>query len=349
MYSNNALQPHRPDALNDSLYVLTPIFNPMRYRARWKHYVDFEKYVLESGANLVTIECSFGERTEVIVEQKSERHIVINVRTVHELWLKENLLNVAINHLTILRPHWKYLATIDADMTFARYDWVGECLQQLQHYPIIQMFSQVAYLNPDNEILNTTLSFMEGWKRGIPFQNKHGKVESDSFFKNKYGDHHHHKIGWAGAPGGAWAYRRDALSKLGGLIDVSILGSADYHMATALMGFIHISMGTGGVSNPNEYHPEYIKHLIEWQERALKYINRNVGHMKGTILHHWHGKMKDRGYDRRWKMLIRHQYNPRTDLIKDVSGVYQLSDDKWQLRDDIREYFRQRNEDSIDL
>lgn len=350
-FDSHASSFHRPDTIDSPLYVISPIFNPIRYRARWKHYNNFEKHVVDSGARLFLIELSFGNREEVYKEERSEKITIIHIRTSHELWLKENLINVATQFLP---KGWEYMAYIDADMQFARPDWVGETLHQLQHHPIVQMFSEVAYLSPEDEVVSMALSFMEGWRRGIPFKNKQGEARDEGwsahrrhhhdhcFPEDPYSEHnHHHKIAWAGAPGGAWAYRREALNHLGGLIDWAILGSADYHMATALMGFLHISLQKG-------YHPEYIQLMMDWQDRALLYIKRNVGHVKGLLLHHWHGKMKDRNYDTRWKILIKHQFNPRIDLKKDTNGVWQLTDQKWQLRDDIRNYFRQRNEDSID-
>lgn len=329
----------RPDIIDEPLYVVTTVFNPQRYRSRWKLYKEFEKYILDSGAHLLTVEASFGQREEVIVEHVSDRLTIVNVRTKYELWLKENLTNIGIHHLP---KGWKYVATVDADMMFTRRDWVGETLHQLQRYSIVQMYSQIIQMGPDHQPLNTSLSFMEGWRRGIPFTTKSGQVKDESYFKKGgYGDHHC-KLGWAGSPGGAWAYTREALNLLGGLIDWAILGSGDYHMAMALMGFVEMSLNGG-------YHPEYVKSMMEWQERALKNIKRNVGHMKGTLLHSFHGKMKERGYEDRWKILVKHQYNPRNDIFKDVCGVLQLNEDKWQMRDDIRDYFSRRNEDSIDI
>src|SRR6266496_395544 len=104
---------HRPDGISDPLYVITPVFNSPRYRTRWKHYLNFEKHVLQSGAILFTIEASFGEREEVFVEVVSERHTIIHVRTKHEIWIKENLINLAIQRLP---ADWKYVAWIDGDI-----------------------------------------------------------------------------------------------------------------------------------------------------------------------------------------------------------------------------------------
>jgi hypothetical protein len=333
---------HRPDVIKDKLYVISPIFNPIRYRTRWKHYKNFEKHIIDSGAHLITIEAIFGEREHAITETDHPNHTVIHVRTKHELWLKENLINIAIQRLsTHIDPHWKYVSYVDADFLFARPDWVGETLQQLQHHPIVQMFSMAAYLNHNYEITNTIISFMRGWKDGVPFKNAKGIVQDESFFhkRDHYG-HHCHKIGWAGQPGGAWAYTREAINLLGGLYEYAILGSADYHMATALFGFAHVSLQEG-------YSTEFKQSVLDWQERAVRCIKKNVGFVEGTIIHYFHGKMVDRQYGDRWKILVKHKYSPRTDVKKDVHGVLQLEDIKHQLRDDISGYFRRRHEDSF--
>lgn len=62
----------------------------------------------------------------------------LQLRTSHEIWLKENSLNLGFARLP---PDWKYAAWIDADVTFARPDWACETVHQLQHNPVVQMWS----------------------------------------------------------------------------------------------------------------------------------------------------------------------------------------------------------------
>src|SRR5688572_5856234 len=91
---------HRPDLVDQKLYVITPVFNPQRYSRRWELYEKFEKYVLSSNeAHLVTIECAFGNREFVLRQSDSPNHTLIQVRSSQEIWIKENLINVAIQRL----------------------------------------------------------------------------------------------------------------------------------------------------------------------------------------------------------------------------------------------------------
>jgi len=74
-------------------------------------------------------------------------------------------------------------------------------------------------------------------------------------------------------------------------------------------------------------------------------LNYNIGCVDAHVMHHWHGPKARRGYPDRWKILQRNHYNPHIDVFRDHRGVLQLSPNKPNLRDDIRAYFRQRNED----
>ncbi|MEO6305473.1 MAG: hypothetical protein ABIP51_20085 [Bacteroidia bacterium] len=323
---------HRPDSIKDKLYIVTPIFNPQRYRSRWKLYKEFEKYILSyDEAHLVTIECTFGAREKVLVEQISDKHTVIYVNTKHEMWLKENLINKAIQYLP---EDWKYVAWIDADTKFARPDIVGETLQKLQHYDFVQLFSHAVDLSPTYEILKSHSGFMYCYKNGIP--NLHKRIclpyNEDDGSTGAY---------WH--PGFAWACTRTAFDHVGGLIDWGVLGGGDMFMAYALIGrlkgkMMPTSLGKGGIAA-----------LEEWQNRCEKFIKRNVGYIDGLLLHYWHGKKVDRKYKDRGQILIETKFEPSIDLKKDWQGIYTLTDRSFELRDGIRDYFKQRNEDSIDI
>lgn len=305
-----------PENGGTNLYVVTSVFNPCRYRSRINLYKNFKKYVIDSGAKLVTIELSYGERPFVVTNENDP--FDIQLRTNHELWHKERMLNLGIQRLP---KDWKYVAWIDADIIFTRPDWVEETVQLLQHYSAIQMFSQAMDLTPDYEILKTHQGAIWAYQEDKLFQS------------NKY-DHFH--------PGFAWAARKDALDKLGGLFDTAILGSADRHMALSLVG-------RASKSHPRGISKGYLEQLELWQDRANQYIRGNVGFMPGLLLHYWHGKKVDRRYCDRWKILINQKFDPEFDLKFDTQGLYQFTDRNPKLKYEVRKYFNARNEDSIDL
>ncbi len=303
--------------LEDQLHVVTAISNPVRYATRYRLYQEFAHRVSHAGATLWTIEVATGERPFGITEAGNPHHI--QIRSKHELWHKENMLNLAINRMP---EHVKYIAWVDADVQFVRPDWAGETVHQLQHYHFIQMFDHAIDLGPKFEPICTH----KGW------------VYS---YMHKMLTGHCYTYPGKAHPGYAWAARRSALDKVGGLIDHAILGAADTHMAMALIG--RLSEGLN-----KRLHPNYKKWCQIWEDRCEKHIRRNVGYMPGLLMHYWHGKKSDRQYRDRWNILTDCRYDPEADLKRDAQGLWQLTDRSIQLRDQIREYFRQRNEDSID-
>ena len=309
----------RPDRVNDKLYAICPVFNPVRFRSRWKLFQDFKKRIIEAGAIPVVIELAFGHREFSVTDPNDP--FDIQVRTSHELWHKERMVNVAVQRLP---QDWQYVSWIDADFRFARDDWASETIQQLQHYHVVQMYSRLQDLDQDCQPIGRIhQSFVDGYL--------HGAITQSGGYDSGYGSR------WPGTPGGAHACTRWAWDSLGGLIDIGILGSGDSYMALGLIGEIERAL------KPN-FHPRYKETLRIWQDRAERHIQRNVGVVEGLALHFWHGPKGKRGYGTRNEILIQHQFNPDFHLKPDWQGLYQLEASP-QMRDDIRRYFRARRED----
>lgn len=301
---------------NRNLYVVTCISNPIRYKSRYNLYRHFAKHMEDSGAILYTAELATGKREHAVTEHGHHRHL--QLRSYDELWHKENMLNLAMRHL----PHdWEYVAWIDADVQFSRPDWVNETIEQLQHYDFVQLFSHATDLSPMYEPMKTHSGFVYDWYHN-----------PESVAKGGYATFSH--------PGFAWAARRDALDSVGGLIDHSILGSGDRHMACAMIQKVEHSYN-------NKVNDNYKSMCLDWQDRVQKYSKGNVGYVGGSINHFWHGSKNNRGYSSRWKILIDNDFNPALDIFRDTQGLYRLTDEKPSLRDAIRKYFRSRHENCI--
>lgn len=305
--------------LHKDFHVVTMISNPVRYSSRYELFKKFEKHMRQSGVHhLHVVEVQNGRRAFQVTNKNNPYHI--QLRTNDEIWIKENALNLAINRLTPKHPNWKYIAWIDADIEFTRKDWVEETIEELQVSSWVQMFQTAIDLGPDGQAIATYNGFMYSYWNDKP-QN------------NNYASWH---------PGYAWAATRESLTKVGLLIDGAILGAADRHMAMALIG-------KGKDSIHSALHPDYQDMVMSWEKRAEDHVRRRVGYVKGNIIHGWHGKKRDRGYHDRWQILIKNKYSPYRHVYKDWQGVYQFDLDAITLRDDVKKYFRSRNEDSIDL
>src|SRR5690348_9014170 len=88
-----------PDPIRDPLYVIVPLFNPVRYKSRWKHWRRFVKYATDSGATVIVVECAFGDRLHACETGPNLPCKVVKVRGRDELWVKENLINIGLHHL----------------------------------------------------------------------------------------------------------------------------------------------------------------------------------------------------------------------------------------------------------
>jgi hypothetical protein len=314
----------------DKFYVISVCSNPIRYQSRWKLFKQFESHITKLGAKLLVVEQAFGNREYQLTEKHNPMHV--QVRTKSELWHKENMINIAIQYLTQLDPDWEYVAWIDGDVHFQRDDIITETAHQLQHYDIVQMFSHAIDLGPEMQPLSTFCSFMYMYHQNDFYPPK--GIGQGGYYttENKF---------WH--PGYAWAATREALNKVQ-LFDKAILGAGDHHMALGLIGEAKRSV-PGHISN------SYKKAVLDWETNAVHSLQKNVGYVPGSLTHYWHGAKNNRKYVERWKIITDHGFDPVSDLSRESSGLYRLNmcygDRSIRLRDHIRKYFRQRNEDCI--
>jgi hypothetical protein len=317
--------------LLDNFYVIAVMTNPERFKTRPRLFKEFMTRMDRYGVKLYVVEGAFADREFEVTDPANSRHI--QIRTDSEVWHKENLINIGISRLP---STWEYVCWIDGDIDFVHPNWMLETVHELQHHPIVQMFEDSIDLGPNHEILATFKSFASCYKNGGDYKRM---VSSKKEIDYYYGGYLQSGKYWH--PGYAWAATRDAINTMGGLLDFAILGAADHHMACSFIG-------EGKRSVPSGLHPNYLKMVLAWQERVLR-LHKNIGYVKGTIYHYWHGKKKDRKYKDRWQILIKHKFDPQNHIHKDWQGLWTLYPGHEGLRDQIREYFRARNEDSIDL
>ncbi len=381
------------DIVREPLYAVVPYFNPWRWKSRVKHTERALKHFADSGAVIVLVEIAFNRREFVFKDSGLDgtpasncgvlgsehgfRHKWVGLRTEDELWLKENAINVGVQHLP---DNWQQVCWLDSDVHFVRPNWVGECIHKLQHFAFVQMFSHARDLSPDYQVLPEDyphangLGFVEAWKQGIIQSSVNPIIEADvrqirknvnKFERDFHRDQEEKaktdidRIQEAAKkleedfvyadkrvfPGLAWACTRKAWEDVGGLIDFAIWGGADWHMSHALIEKTDKMMR-------NDLHRNYQKLVMQWYHRCRTHIRQNVGVMTGSIFHSWHGRKSERGYNAKHSMLAKFGFDPHRHLKRDYQGLWQLHDDRStafvQLRDMMRRIAHDRNEDSID-
>ena len=338
------------EEITNEFYVIAVMTNPERFRTRPKLFREFMARMDKYGAKLYVVEGAFGDRDFEVTDPQNPRHI--QIRTDSELWYKENLINIGISRLP---STWKYVAWIDGDIDFVRPDWIQETVHELQHHPIVQMFEDAIDTGPEHEVLTLFKGFAYCYKNNLPKKfTRPQEVKTEEtikeipdaltkHIKKSFSSPYYCDSGFPGTywhPGYAWAATRSAINTLGGLFDMGIVGAGDHHMACCLIG-------QGEKSYPKNIHPNYKKYVLAWQERALR-LHKSLGYVKGTIYHFWHGKKRNRKYKERWQILVDNKFDPSIHIHKDWQGMWSLHSGHEGLRNQIREYFQSRNEDSID-
>lgn len=300
--------------------MIAVVSNPIRWRSRIDLYKRFEQHMLDSGVQLTVVECAYGDRPFELKGNPRVNHVAVRAKTL--VWTKENLINIGLSRLS---EGWKYVAWIDADVEFRKANWAAETVHALQQYEVVQPWSDCYDLGPNDDHLHHHKSFC--WV------------------------HHHRKPIVQGPkcgpgtpyvfahPGYCWAATRAAIEAVGGLIETASLGAADHHMAMALIKRVNDTV-------PRGMSEGYMRHLLQWEQRAMHHVAGNIGYVPGTIEHQWHGAKDKRKYADRWQILTRHGFDPDHDLKRNSHGVIELAGNKPELRHAMDLYFRQREEDA---
>ena len=293
------------------LYVVLPYFNFAGFHRRRNLFVQFVNEIAAAEGIRVVISEAEGP-TPLPKGLPVWKHMTF--KTPSRIWIKENLVNLAADRLP---TSWKYMAWIDADITFLNQNWVQETIHELQTADVVQLWRSAVNLGPHGETLKTDTSFAYMFiDSGTPW------TPSD-----KYGFWH---------PGYAWACTHKAYDAMDGLIDWAILGSGDRHMAMALAGVVEKSC-------PGNVHNNYMILLCDFQKRMK---NFKTSYVDGTIVHHWHGAFANRRYKERWEILTKNQFDPFLDIGMAADGIMSLTEAGRRFETYLDEYFIGRKEDS---
>ena len=267
------------------LHVFTARSNPLGWAAPHRNWLRFARHMLDSGVNLTVVECAYGEEA-FQCDMEGVRHIGVRAKT--RGWIKENLINIGVQRT----PEARYVAWIDADIIFRRPDWAAATVHALQHYDVVQPWSDAYDLGPNGEhiarpplVLPAVLPPRAADGRPAPAT---GRATAAHVYPHS---------------GYAWAMTREAYR----------LGWRAVRTGRHGLGRSPHGAGPGrrgGSVAGGRCRKSYRREVKRWEERAVRHINRNIGYVPGTIEHLFHGKKTDRGYQSRWDMFVKHEFDP---------------------------------------
>ncbi len=278
----------KEDNFMNKLAVITTYYNPSRYQTRRVNFDTFRNHMKESGVQLLTVECTFGDEPAELEQSVDVLHLQADA----VLWQKERLLNIAASKLP---KDVDAVAWIDGDVLFDNPNWVQETLVALDESPIVQLFTQCLRQTQDGTIgavPDVSESFASVMNR-FP----------ESMSLGRYDIHGH--------TGYAWAMRREIFEQVG-LYEHAISGSADHFMAHAIFDDYNFC-----IENALMHDDVQISHLKAWGERFHAFTQGNIGFVQGQIRHLWHGDKQHRNYFKRMHDITTLGYNPWTDLVID--------------------------------
>ena len=159
---------HHPELNSDNtLYVVGVLSNSVRVHSRLRIAREWIKAMEETpNVKLVLVELAFGDRKHEVTDSDNPWHLQLRSR--QNIWTKESCINLGVARL--LPRDWRYMAWIDMDVFFRDPNWALETIHQLQHFPVVQPWSDCADLGPTGNIFQHFRSFGLQHQRRIPKQ-----------------------------------------------------------------------------------------------------------------------------------------------------------------------------------
>lgn len=302
------------EPVEENLHVIAVVSNPCLFAKRYLLMNQFiNRMEREKNVILYIVEMIYPKQKFIITKSNNPRHLQLKATDV--LWHKENMINLGIK---LLPSNWKAFAWIDSDLDFENPYFANDTLKILNgSYDIVQIFSHCIDMNKNEQTMAIHSSAGYNYIKGKEFCGK--------------GIDYWH-------PGYAWAMTRKAYESIGGLYELAILGSGDNIM-------LHSILGNGINSINKASHQDFKDSILEF-EKKISLLR--FGYIPGIIRHFFHGSKKNRKYNDRWKILIKYDYSPYKDLLKDPdTGIISCSEHFSQdFKNEIMYYFIERNEDS---
>jgi len=291
------------------LWGLVAYFNPLHWHCRKRNYEIFCSLI---GIPLITVELATDGRFELDGKLSA---ILVRLGEGDIMWQRERLVNIGFHYLPV---HCEAVAILDCDSIFANANWATATLDALSRYQIVQPFSQIVYLS-QNDPMPRPSSDSQALLQSEPMgpQTRNGRVRT---------------------LGGVWVARKNILDKCG-LYDACILGGADEAILAAAKGEFQRCTRVLRMCSAQA------RHYLRWAEQFYNEVRGELGCLRSTLYHLWHGHKISRRYRERHSILSNYSFDPDADIVITASGPWKWNSKKHRLHEQVTNYFRSRKED----
>lgn len=238
------------------------------------------------------------------------------------LWLKENLINLAVRSSSLTNAAFAF---VDSDVVFCDSDWAKKGLDALSSVDVLQPFSHRHDVD-EHYVIQRQLD---------------SRVEPTSFAYLLHKTHSDRQGLVQGQPGFAWIMRRSMFDQIGGLFDELIVGGGDSCLATLIVSSL---VPDFKAVFHRRFHRRYA-HLFlpAVEERVPLFSGLKCGFLTGSVIHLYHGRLLNRTYNQRFNILLKCNFRPTADLARSNDGVLQYACANTVLEQQVAAYLAGRS------
>jgi hypothetical protein len=306
---------------NETLHIIIPFFNFSNSKIRIQNL----KRTLNSlnsfeNIHVVIVNGSYqGQSLENEEFIKDDKLSYLKYDLPSILWVKENLINLAIESLPI---NWKYVCWIDSDILFLNPNWVEETITSLKVNDVVQLYKTMTYLDKNGDIdININIPYH---KPILPSFIYNCKKEKRYVF----------------APTGfGWAVNKEFYKKINKFFEFGIIGGGDFIFAVAATQSYEVAKTAALFKNSpsKNYTDQLMSYYNLFKDCKTSYIN-------GLICHQWHGSLQQRQYESRWDIVLKHKFDPFLHVSKTSEGVIYFNNNAKNFEEDFLTYFNNRKD-----
>lgn len=307
--------------IHNDVAIIMYYWNHFKRDSLLKNFFICHNNLSKFNANIIPIEISTNGTFDLNFSG------TIKFQTDQLLWQKERVINFVVQKLP---ESIKYVAFIDGDILFPDENWVFKAKDKLNSTNdlMLQLFSTVYYLPRNHCKYNGYYSY---------FNYSVGKNIFDSNGIENYKKDFLSDSFYYANPGMAWMCKKETILK-NLLYDKCIIGGGDTINLINWLG-IKNSDNIPFVKKNKKKNQIFVDEL-----KTMKDILLNIDCLDSPIFHLNHGNKINRQYKTRLDILEKYNFNPITDLTIE-QGLYRYIGSNSGILSDIKEYFRQRNED----